>query len=64
MGVYVVNVDECSDFGTYWLALWVNNNNNDTCLKSFGVEHIPKEIKTIIGHKNIKTNIFSIQEYD
>ena len=62
--VYVINLDECSDFGTYWLALWVNNNNNDTCLNSFGVEHIPKEFKTIIGHKNIKTNIFSIQEYD
>ena len=28
---------------------------------SFGVEHVPKEIKKLIGHKNIKTSIFRIQ---
>ena len=27
----------------------------------FGVEHVPEEIKTFIGHKKIKTNIFRIQ---
>ena len=39
-------------------------NNDVTYFESFGVEHIPKEIKTFIGNKNIKTNIFRIQEYD
>ena len=29
---------------------------------SLGVEHIPEEIKEFIGNKNIKTNIFWIQE--
>ena len=29
----------------------------------FRVEHIPKEIKTVISNKNI-TNIFRIQAYD
>ena len=29
---------------------------------SFGVEHIPEEIKEFIGNKNIKANIFRIQE--
>ena len=28
----------------------------------FGVEHVPKEIKKSIGHKNIKKIIFRIQE--
>ena len=28
---------------------------------SFGVEHIPEEIKKFIGNKNIKANIFRIQ---
>ena len=28
---------------------------------SFGVEHIPKEIKTFIGNKNVITNIYRIQ---
>ena len=31
------------------------HNNNDTCFNSFGVEHIPKEIKAFIKPKNIKT---------
>ena len=28
---------------------------------SYGVEHIPKEIRRFIGHNNTKTNIFRIQ---
>ena len=31
---------------------------------SFGVEHIPKEIKKFIGNKNMTTNIYRIQAYD
>ena len=37
------------------------NNNDVTYFHSFGVEHIPKEIKELINNKNIKTNIFRIQ---
>ena len=39
-------------------------NNNATCFDSFGVEHIPKEIKAFINNRNITTNIFRIQAYD
>ena len=35
------------------------NNNNVTYFDSFGVEHIPKEIKKIIRNKN-----YRIQPYD
>ena len=31
---------------------------------SFGVEHIPKEIKEFIGNKNIKANIYRVQAND
>ena len=31
---------------------------------SFGVEHIPKEIKGFIGNKNIKASIYRIQAND
>ena len=31
---------------------------------SFGVEHIPKEIKKFIGNKNIKANIYCVQAND
>ena len=62
-GAYVINIDEYSDIGTHWIALYVLNNDV-TYFDSFGVEHIPKEIKTFISNKNIKTNIFRIQAYD
>ena len=38
-------------------------NNDITYFDSFGVEHIPKEIKAFINNKNIITNIFRIQAY-
>ena len=38
--------------------------NNVTYFNSFGVEHIPKEIKTFISNKNIKKNIFRMQAYN
>ena len=43
-----------------------NNNNNNSLIyfDSFGVEHIPKEIKKFIKNKNIKTNIFRIKAYN
>ena len=63
-GAYVINFDEYSDIGTHWVSLWVNNSNNVTYFDSFGVEHIPKETKTLIGNKNFKTHIFRIQAYD
>ena len=36
-------------------------NNEISYFDSFGVEHVPKKIKKITGHKNIKTNIFRLQ---
>ena len=59
-GAYVINLDEYADVGTHWIALYVKNNEV-IYFDSFGVEHVPKEIKKFIGHKNIKTNIFKIQ---
>ena len=43
-GAYPINRDEYSDIGTHWVALYVQNNNF-TYFDSFGVDHIPKEIK-------------------
>ena len=37
---YIINLDEYSDIGTHWVALWVDNNDvTYSCY--FGVEHIP-----------------------
>ena len=60
---YVINLDEDSDIGIHWVGLYIHNNDL-TYFNSFGVEHIPKERKTFINNKNIKTNIFRIQAYD
>ena len=59
-GVDVINLDEYSDTGTHWIALYAQNNDV-TYFGSFGVELIPKETKTFMCNKNIKTNIFRIQ---
>ena len=61
-GAYIINVDEYASIGTHWIALYVNAKNV-TYFDSFGVEHIPKEIRKFIGNKNI-TNIYRIQAYD
>ena len=62
-GAYIINLEEYPDIGTHWVALYALNNDV-TYFDSFGVEHIPKEIKTFICNKNIKTSIFRIQAYD
>ena len=49
-GAYIINLDEYSDIGTHWVVLYVQNNV--TCFDSFGVEHIPKEIKEFFKKKN------------
>ena len=59
-GAYVINLDEYAGVDTHWIALYVQNNEI-FFFDSFGVEHVPKEIKRFIEHKNIKTNIFRIQ---
>ena len=39
-------------------------NNDVIYFDSFGVEHIPKEIKAFISNKIKKINIFRIQAHD
>ena len=57
-GEYVINLDE--DIGTHQIALFCKKNEI-AYFDSFGVEHIPKEIKQFVGNRNIKANIFQIQ---
>ena len=37
-GAYVINLDEYSDIGTHWIALYVNNKTV-TYFDSFGIVH-------------------------
>ena len=62
-GAYIINLDEYANIGTHWIALFVKPKYT-VYFDSFGVEHIPKEIKNFIGDKDIKANIFRLQAYD
>ena len=62
-GAYVTNLDEYADVGTHWIVLFCNRNEI-VYFNSFGVEHVPEESKEFIGNKNIKANIFQVQEND
>ena len=44
--------------------LYFVKKNEIVYFDSFGVEHIPEEIKEFIGNKNIKANIFRVQAND
>ena len=37
-GAYIINLDECTDVGTHWIALFCNKNEI-VYFDSFGVEH-------------------------
>ena len=64
-GAYIINFDEYANVGTHWIALL---KNEIVYFDSFVLEYIPEEIKEVIkefpGNKNIKTNIFRVQEYN
>ena len=62
-GAYVINLDEYADVGTRWIALFCNRNEI-VYFDSFGVEHVPEEIKEFVGNKNIIANIFRVQAND
>ena len=59
-GAYVINLDEYKGTGTHWVALFYKKNVI-VYFDSFGIEHIPKEIKKFIGNKNIKANAYRVQ---
>ena len=62
-GAYVIHLDEYANIGTHWIALSCNRNEI-AYFDSFGVEYVPEEVKEFIGNKNIKANIFQVQEND
>ena len=59
-GAYVANLDEYVDVGTHWIALFCNRSEI-AYFDSFGVEHVPEEIKKLVGSKNIIANILRVQ---
>ena len=60
-GAFVINLDAYAYVGTHWIALFCNRSEI-VYFDSFGVEHVPIEIKEFIGNKNIIVNFFRVQE--
>ena len=58
--MYVLHLDEYAAVGTHWIVLFCRKNEI-VYFNSFGVEHVPEEVKEIFGNKNIKANIFQVQ---
>ena len=56
----VINLDEYANIGTHWIALFCKRSEI-VYFDSFGVEHVPEEIKEFVGNKNIIANIFRVQ---
>ena len=50
-GTYLINLDEYSKIGAHWIALYIQKIDV-IYFDYFGVEHIPKEIKTFVSNKN------------
>ena len=42
MGAYIINLDEYSDVGTHWIALFCKKHEI-VYFDNFGVEYIPEE---------------------
>ena len=59
--VYLINLDEYADVGTHWIALFCNRSDI-VYFDSFGVEHLPQEIKEFVGNKNIIANILEYKQ--
>ena len=51
------------NLGAHWIALFCNRSEI-VYFDSFGVEHVPEEIKEFVGNKNIIANIFRVQPKD
>ena len=62
-GAYVINLDHSKNTGTHWVVVFVKKNEV-VYFDSFSVEYIHKEIMERIRNKNIKTNIFRIEDYN
>ena len=52
----MISLNDYKSIGTHWIALYVNAKTV-TYFDSFGVEHIPKEIKKLIANKYIIANV-------
>ena len=62
-GPYVIHLDHSKNTGSHWVVLLVKSNEV-IYFNSFGVEHLPIEIKKFIGNRDVKSNIFRIQDYN
>ena len=59
-GRYITNLGEYAGIGTHWIPLYCKDTET-IYFDSFEDEHIPKEIKNVIGNNITKANIFRVK---
>ena len=62
-GAYATNIEELKSIETHFVAIYVHSAVA-TYFDSFGVEHIPKEIKKFVRNTVIKAIVYRMQAYD
>ena len=62
-GGYIINLDDLGKNGTHWVAMYVKKNRA-IYFDSFGVEHLPEELKKVLSSKNVELNLYRIQDFD
>ena len=60
-GAYIINLDHSENTGTHWIVI-ILKKDEVIYFDSFGVEYIPREIMKRVKYKNIKSNMFRIQD--
>ena len=60
---HAINLHFYDDIEAHWVAFYVKNDEEMYC-KSFGIEHILKEVQKFRGDKNTIPNIYRIQADD
>ena len=60
-GAYTINLDHSKNTRTHWVVIFVKEDKV-IYFDSFSVEYIPKDVMERMINKNIKTNIFRIQD--
>ena len=54
-GTYIINLDEYADVGIHWIALFCKENEI-VYFDSFGVEHVPEEMKEFIDCRSLNSS--------
>lgn len=57
----ILNLNDSSQTGSHWTALYTDNKNNSYYMDSFGIEP-PNEVLNFIGNRTLNFNTLEVQK--